>query len=60
MSLKWTLIYILLGEKQIVRAPRLYRNNIQHNTELFQLADANEALIALKRDAIKGAGVLVI
>jgi len=50
----------LLGEKRIVRAPRLYRNNIQHNTELFQLADANEALIALKRDAIKGAGVLVI
>jgi propanol-preferring alcohol dehydrogenase len=33
--------------------------NIRTHTEVFPLADANEALIALKMDAIKGAGVLV-
>jgi len=34
--------------------------NIQTHTEIFPLADANEALLALKQDAIKGAGVLVM
>jgi propanol-preferring alcohol dehydrogenase len=33
---------------------------VRTSVQTFQLADANEALIALKRDAIKGAGVLVI
>ena len=33
---------------------------VKTSVQTFQLADANEALIALKRDAIKGAGVLVI
>ncbi|MCP4049014.1 MAG: zinc-dependent alcohol dehydrogenase family protein [Gammaproteobacteria bacterium] len=36
------------------------RANIQTHTELFPLADANKALLALKHDAIKGAGVLVM
>ncbi len=36
------------------------RANIQTHTETFPLADANEALTALKHDAIKGAGVLVM
>jgi len=34
--------------------------NIQTHTELFSLAEANDALLALKQDAIKGAGVLVM
>ena len=34
--------------------------NIQTHTEIFPLAEANEALLALKQDAIKGAGVLVM
>ena len=34
--------------------------NIQTHTETFPLADANDALLALKQDAIKGAGVLVM
>jgi propanol-preferring alcohol dehydrogenase len=34
--------------------------DIQTHTETFPLADANEALLALKHDAIKGAGVLVM
>lgn len=33
---------------------------IQTHTEVFPLADANQALLALKQDAIKGAGVLVM
>jgi propanol-preferring alcohol dehydrogenase len=33
---------------------------IQTHTQSFPLAEANEALIALKHDAIKGAGVLVM
>ena len=33
---------------------------IRTHTEVFPLADANEALLALKQDAIKGAGVLLI
>jgi propanol-preferring alcohol dehydrogenase len=33
---------------------------IQTHTETFPLADANEALLALKQDAIKGAGVLLM
>jgi propanol-preferring alcohol dehydrogenase len=36
------------------------RANIKTHTETFPLADANEALLALKHDAIKGAGVLVM
>jgi len=34
--------------------------NIQTHTETFSLANANDALLALKQDAIKGAGVLVM
>ena len=34
--------------------------NIQTHTEVFPLAQANTALLALKQDAIKGAGVLVM
>ena len=34
--------------------------NIRTHTELFSLAEANDALLALKQDAIKGAGVLVM
>jgi propanol-preferring alcohol dehydrogenase len=34
--------------------------NIKTHTQVFPLADANEALLALKHDAIKGAGVLVM
>lgn len=34
--------------------------NIQTHTQTFPLADANAALLALKQDAIKGAGVLVM
>ena len=34
--------------------------NIRTHTETFSLADANAALLALKHDAIKGAGVLVM
>ena len=34
--------------------------NIQTHTELYSLAEANDALLALKQDAIKGAGVLVM
>lgn len=34
--------------------------NIQTHTETFPLAEANNALLALKQDAIKGAGVLVM
>lgn len=34
--------------------------NIRTHTEAFPLADANAALLALKQDAIKGAGVLVM
>ncbi len=34
--------------------------NIRTHTEVFPLADANAALLALKQDAIKGAGVLVM
>ncbi|MFC1778427.1 zinc-dependent alcohol dehydrogenase family protein [Pseudomonadota bacterium] len=34
--------------------------NVQTHTEIFPLADANEALLALKNDAIRGAGVLVM
>lgn len=34
--------------------------DIQTHTEVFPLAEANEALLALKQDAIKGAGVLVM
>jgi propanol-preferring alcohol dehydrogenase len=34
--------------------------NIQTHTEVFPLADANDALLALKHDAIKGAGVLLM
>jgi propanol-preferring alcohol dehydrogenase len=33
---------------------------IQTHTQVFPLAGANEALLALKEDAIKGAGVLVM
>jgi len=33
--------------------------NIRTHTRVFPLADANDALLALKQDAIKGAGVLV-
>jgi propanol-preferring alcohol dehydrogenase len=33
---------------------------VKTSVQTFQLAEANEALIALKRDAIKGAAVLVI
>ena len=33
---------------------------VHTHTQVFSLAEANEALIALKHDAIKGAGVLVI
>jgi propanol-preferring alcohol dehydrogenase len=32
---------------------------IHTHTEVFPMADANEALLALKEDAIKGAGVLI-
>ena len=35
------------------------RANIQTHTRVFPLAAANDALLALKHDAIKGAGVLV-
>lgn len=34
--------------------------NIQTHTELYSLAEANDALLALKQDAIRGAGVLVM
>jgi propanol-preferring alcohol dehydrogenase len=34
--------------------------NIQTHTETYPLAEANEALLALKQDAIKGAGVLIM
>ncbi|MDX2427170.1 MAG: zinc-dependent alcohol dehydrogenase family protein [Xanthomonadales bacterium] len=34
--------------------------NIRTHTEVFSLAEANTALLALKQDAIRGAGVLVI
>jgi propanol-preferring alcohol dehydrogenase len=34
--------------------------NIRTHTEIFSLADANAALLALKHDAIKGAGVLLM
>ena len=33
---------------------------VRTHTQAFSLEEANEALIALKHDAIKGAGVLVI
>ena len=33
---------------------------VRTHTQEFDLASANEALIALKHDAIKGAGVLVV
>jgi propanol-preferring alcohol dehydrogenase len=36
------------------------RVGVRTHTQLFPLPDANDALIALKHDAIKGAGVLVI
>lgn len=36
------------------------RANIQTHTQTFSLDQANEALIALKHDAIRGAGVLVM
>ena len=32
--------------------------NIRTHTQVFTLAEANEALLALKDDAIRGAGVL--
>lgn len=34
--------------------------NVRTHTEVFPLADANTALLALKHDAIKGAGVLLV
>ena len=34
--------------------------NIRTHTEVFSLAEANNALLALKQDAIKGAGVLLM
>jgi len=34
--------------------------NIRTHTEVFPLANANQALLALKHDAIKGAGVLLM
>ncbi len=34
--------------------------NVRTHTQLFPLAEANDALLALKEDAIKGAGVLVM
>lgn len=34
--------------------------NVRTHTEIFPLAEANTALLALKQDAIKGAGVLAI
>ena len=34
--------------------------NIQTHTQVFSLIEANEALLALKQDAIRGAGVLVM
>lgn len=34
--------------------------NIQTHTQIFPLTEANEALLALKQDAIRGAGVLVM
>jgi propanol-preferring alcohol dehydrogenase len=34
--------------------------NIQTHTQVFPLTEANEALLALKQDAIRGAGVLVM
>ncbi len=34
--------------------------NIQTHTQTFPLTEANEALLALKQDAIRGAGVLVL
>ena len=33
---------------------------IQTHTEVFPLSEANQALLALKEDAIKGAGVLLM
>ena len=33
---------------------------VHTHTQAFPLAEANEALMALKHDAIKGAGVLVV
>jgi hypothetical protein len=32
---------------------------LSQHTQVYPLAEANEALLALKLDAIKGAGVLV-
>jgi D-arabinose 1-dehydrogenase-like Zn-dependent alcohol dehydrogenase len=37
-----------------------WKANIQTHTETFSLAEANNALLALKQDAIRGAGVLVM
>lgn len=34
--------------------------NIRTHTQVFTLAEANEALLALKQDAIRGAGVLLV
>ena len=34
--------------------------NVRTHTEVYPLTEANEALLALKQDAIKGAGVLVM
>ena len=68
-SFDYSLIY---GERTIRSVANNTRNDgeeflreaarvpVQTRTEVFQFADANEALIALKNDAIRGAGVLNI
>ena len=45
------------GHAFLAEAARL---PVRTHTEIFPLADANRALLALKNDAIRGAGVLSI
>jgi propanol-preferring alcohol dehydrogenase len=45
------------GRSFLAEAARVH---VRTRTETFPLADANEALIALKHDAIRGAGVLLV
>jgi propanol-preferring alcohol dehydrogenase len=45
------------GREFLAEAARL---RVRTHVQSFTLADANQALIALKHDAIRGAGVLVI
>jgi len=45
------------GREFLAEAARL---RVHTHVQSFALAEANQALIALKHDAIRGAGVLVI